>query len=107
MDGCFSLEADMNNPRILVVIALAAAFMKSSVSGQVVQGNGQPGIEPPLRPPDVERVLLLRKLDLARDLLAPHPGLTLDMAVTRLLADNLDLRAMRAEIPMARADIES
>src|SRR6516225_9011064 len=34
----------------------------------------------------------------------PDTGMTLDQAVERFLKENLELRAMRDEIPMARAD---
>jgi cobalt-zinc-cadmium efflux system outer membrane protein len=59
------------------------------------------------RPINVDRAPPSPKRDRPADIGPPLPALSLDQAIERLTSENLDLRAMRAEIPMARADVES
>jgi cobalt-zinc-cadmium efflux system outer membrane protein len=66
----------------------------------------QEGIRPPQAPP-LTGPAIYGSLSLPTEVAAEGPpnGLTLDAAIDRLLAENLDLRAKFMEIPQAQADI--
>jgi outer membrane protein, heavy metal efflux system len=80
----------------LFLVALAAvitSFVSTKVQGQAVtpppRANGAPGHD-----------------ELVRSGIRPLDGLTLSQAVERFLKENLELKALRLELPMAQADVE-